>query len=294
MKSVTARLKHMASGPVRPIRRWSVMRFLLLAMFWAVVTFVVGLWWWYSDRNPYFRSFEAFKEWLCSHLISPQSLLRPLALLVGVLMGGFHYLVLRFVPFETSKVNFQPSEKRLTKIAIILLAVIPACQVGWWFRAKHLYEICSARGLYSELQELEERRDYATMVRRMEETCIAFQSARDELGDWYTPRQPTGGGRSFMFITLLAMHAEPFQLNAPYSLSCYLGAYESYEIGGSLHPPPESCRPLASAMAESKVPIIRLSGLWWLDRRSSFEEEVDALVDGGDASFLSWKEMKTY
>ena len=292
MRTFFARLLHIATGPVRPIRRWSILRFLLLALFWMLATLIlssVGL---YLLEGPGSASFQDVVFWRGENLRSRDSLLRPLALLGGVVLGGIHYLVLRFLPFA-ERVPLASRERWITLSAWVALAIVPACQVKWWFRATQLRTTCGAWEISSKLATLESRGDYKGMVQTMEASCLAFQDAKAELGDWYVPVWTGGSGMSYLFVSLAAMSGEPYLLNAPSGLNYYLFGYEG-DYEGTYGPPPKRCEPLACAMVESKVPIIRLTGLWWLGQHGTVAAEAKALVEGGDLSFLSWKDVKPY
>ncbi|WP_035612007.1 hypothetical protein [Haloferula sp. BvORR071] len=292
MGSLFAKIMHMASGPVRPIREWSIVRFVLLAMFWAAATLIVGFWCLFYDNSGVFKSFEDVVCWIGGNLKSPMSILRPLALLGGMVLGGGHYLILRALPFE-SRLVFRSAEKWITLSALALLSIVPACQVRWWFRARDLYvRVClSGDGIWSDLKVMESGGDYEAMVARMERSCFAFQSAKAELGDWFIPRQPSGSGTSYLFTTLVGLHGDPFQLNSPDSLTSYLCEYEAGPHGPTA---PKSSEPLAKAMVKSEIPIIHMTGLWWLNQRNTLAMEARELSDRGDPSFAAWKDAMTF
>lgn len=287
MDSLSALPISTAAGPARLRRPGSVTRFVLLVLFWNEVAFAIGLWGFYVDRRPDLGSPWGLACWIGMHLSSPHSVLRPAALFGGTVLGAVHYLASCYIPTGTGG-RLLALEKRITRIAVFLLALVPVLHLAWFLRAGSLMSTCFGSDLYTDLQVLDSRQDHEAMVRRMEEECIAFQAAKAGLWGDYKPREPSGGGNSFLFVTLIATHGEPFQLNAPQLLASYLGSYET----AGCYPPPESSKPLARVMAESKVPVIRLTGLWWLDRRDEFKAEVDALVEGGDLSFQSWKDLK--
>lgn len=281
MRSLFSRIIHIASGPVRPIRRWSVVRFLLLGVFWAHfgMACVAGylVWKQPSTGGSLFGLGKIFTE----DFGDPCSLVTPLFLLGVAAFGSLHYLVLRMLPFERRR-PFRSWERWLSFVVVALVTVIPALQLKRTLRTRQLFEICAGYQTHMDLQHLEAKGDYRALVTAMEAACSAHREARMELGD-HSVYRPSGCGWSYIFTTLTYSNAEAFSENAPCGLIGFLNC-----VMQSPHEPdpPKSCEPLARAMMESKTPILRLTGLWWIGDFETFAEEVYAHVDSGDLSLF--------
>ncbi|WP_035612011.1 hypothetical protein [Haloferula sp. BvORR071] len=262
----------------------------MLAGFWGFVVMIVASLWialrWHLPI-PWPR---LWGEWMSGAIPERTSLLRPVVLLGAVVLGGLHYLALGVSPFE-KRISMRAGERWGVVVTCVFLSVLPALQLRKWFRCQEAFEIWYGSKLSFEIRELNDRKDYRAMVVKMEEACSFMPWARAELGQWLEPYPITGGGCSYLYTTLMGWRDEPYQLNMPHMLGCYLGDFEKAPDDGT---PPKSSEPLAREMVKSHVPIIRLTGLWWLNDRYTFFDEVDELAKNGDSSFKSWVEIRSW
>lgn len=286
------RLLQIASGPVRPIRRWSVVRFSLLALFWAIFA-VVSAYFYLAYKDPRAgASFSAFSDRLAAEAKDLFSLTVPIGVVGIAVFTSVHYLVLRMLPFEKRR-PFQSWERWLTLGLIAILVSGPVYQLKKALRTRHLYEVCYGYRIWlpSHWDGLVASGRYSEVVREMEDASRAFRSARLELGDRFVQRrQYSGAGWSYMLITLAYYHPEPFALNAPGSMVEFFCGGVDDSLGDGSNPP-KSCEPLAREMRKSGEPIVRITGLWWLGEKEAFDREVEAQLAAGDTSYQAWKDL---
>lgn len=263
-------------------------RYLLLAMLWGLIVMIPASFWIASRWAMPAPGLTKWVEWMTGSILECTSLLRPVVLLGAALLGGLHYLFCGSLPFE-KRAPIRTVERWVVAGACVLLSMGAALHLRKWFRCREALQICFEYSTGLEMSEMDQRKDYPAMVARMEEACVSFQDAKLELGKRFHPRSSGGNGISYLFTTLVAWYPEPYELNMPQGLLSYLTFYDCEAGKGMML---ERSEPLAREMARSRVPIIRLTGLWWLGQRGAFVKEANMLVEGGDLSFQSWKDIR--